>query len=490
MPFPTQTLIAADGQFNEQVIKIRSIDDTAKAAKMARYLLYRLRLNLVITLSSGARSRCLDPEDLVSYSHRVPGWSGKMLRIQAPVLQPDGTVVHTCCEDYPDLYNDDVTVPYEHSYHDTNLPDPTASVPSVTGITHGQEVYLYRDRSFTRWDIGFTPPAPQVYPWWKEAEIWLKVGAGDWTPQTTSVSGFTVDPVQEGVTYACKIVSCSIFGTKQDFDSAPVVSDYITGKTALPSDLGAVTGTSSGDTVSLIAEVLSDGDIKGYECRIGSSFAGGLFFDFRSAPTFRMSGVKPGQFTFWIAAMDNGGHYAANPKSAVVGVNYPSGYSDKNTWSWDFSAGVLTNVEVTTFGGNSVLKCSHAGGVLTGTWQSPVYDLGSIKTVRTWGDFIGDFAASGLTWDGLIPAPNTWDSLGVATRTWADIFSAVAAGKIEATIEWGVTPGVYVGRADYFQILAPEFQARYVRVTVTITDPTLDSNTYLRTLNMKAAYWE
>jgi hypothetical protein len=38
--------------------------------------------------------------------------------------------------------------------------------------------------------------------------------------------------------------------------------------------------------------------------------------------------------------------------------------------------------------------------------------------------------------------------------------------------------------------MAPEFQARYVRVTATIIDPTLDANTYLRTLNMKAAYWQ
>jgi len=41
---------------------------------------------------------------------------------------------------------------------------------------------------------------------------------------------------------------------------------------------------------------------------------------------------------------------------------------------------------------------------------------------------------------------------------------------------------VYPNSADYFQILSPEFTARYFMVSVTITDPQDDTYTYLQKL--------
>jgi hypothetical protein len=263
----------------------------------------------------------------------------------------------------------------------------------------------------------------------------------------------------------------------------------ILGKTTLPSDLSPITVTASGDGVAIRGEAISDPDIVGYEVRIGSSWSAGLVVDFRSAPFIRLSGIKPGSFTFWMAAKDNAGLYSPNPVSAGVQVFYPPAYSDKNSWSWNFSTGSHSNTQQTTYGGNNCLKCSHTGSVLSGTWVSPAYDLGSIKTVRVWGDFIADMISSGLTWASNLPSPAAWTSVSAATKTWSQIFSSGVAGNLSATIEWGETAGVYTGSAFSFHILAPEFTARYVRVSVTIVDPALDANLYLRTLNMKGAYW-
>lgn len=203
----------------------------------------------------------------------------------------------------------------------------------------------------------------------------------------------------------------------------------------------------------------------------------------------RLVGVKPGTYTFWMAAKDNAGRYSENPQSTTIEIFYPANYVDKNTWSWDFSTGTHDNTEQDTYSGNTVLKCSHTGDVLTGTWTSAEYDLGSVKTVRVWGDFLTDFVSSTVTWGGVCPSPTEWGDVNAATITWAELLAVGNPGDVSATIKWGLSSGSLDNSADFFEILSAEFTARYVQVEVTITDPNLDANMYLRELNMKAAYW-
>ncbi len=485
--FTDNDALATDA-YREETVKIRGIDTPAKARMFAAYWLERLRINKTVLLPACARAKALEPLDLVPVTLASKGWTNKLFRVLQCPERPDGNVSLSLVEEESMFYDDTYNIA-EHNWHDTNLPSATDTVQSVRGVSQSEEVYYYRNRSFTRWKINFSMPDPTVYPFADYVEIWIKLGeAGDWKYMTRSRGNYQLDPVNEGATYFCRMVVVSIHGRKEPFASAYTVSRYIEGKTSSPTDMSAISGVASGDTVTLIGDPITDPDIDGYEIRIGESFQGGIFFDFKNSPLMRLSGVKPGQFTFWMSPKDNGGRYSENPVSATVDVLYPAGYVDKNTWSWDFSVGTFVNVEQTTYGGNNCLKCSHSGSVLNGKWTSPEYDLGSIKTVRVWGDFLIDFAAPSLTWDGIIPVPETWADIDIS-RTWADIFGAVASGKVKAKLEWGTTSGIYFGSAEFFQVLAPEFTARYVRVTVEITDPAADANTYLRTLSMKAAYW-
>ena len=687
------TAIAADGDLREEEISLLGVGSYANVMKLANYWLERLRVNKEASFEGRARLAALEPFDLIRLTHSLPGWENKMLRVVSPQLTQEGTVAVECEEEDADFYNDTYDMD-THSWHDTTLPSPSDAVPSVINVSHEEEVYYYRGRSFTRWKVDFDAPAASTYPFWDYAEVWVKIGDGDWKFMTKATTDYMIDPVEEGVNYSVRLVSVSIFGTKQAFADGYTVSKTIVGKTAAPSSLTALTAVASDDVVNLYAEPVADPDIDGYEVRLGSAWNGGIFIGFNESPNIRLAGVRPGTHTFWMAAKNNAGLYSETPCSAQVIVFYPANYAQKNAWSWDFTTGEHSNTEHTTYDSEDCLKCSHdatwdllddecddisewtngdnnngvsedeggwellgfesecyrfdantatsqnyahryrdlasapdqftleirlyhdalgaqsvqdhfyinfqqstrrfhvnfstegcklwddsgyievgtdlvksggnkeyqtwrfvvdmdagtcdvylndsthtwekvgaglacvetvasvggrvqmlqAGyttnnmlthvdyvkiqsglvtpGQLSGTWTSPEYNLGSKKKVRIWGDFRTTFVASGLTWDGLIPAGTTWNTALPSGMTWTEFFSAVAAGQIAATLKWGDAPGSMTGEADYFHILAPEIEAQYVQVEVTITDPANDAIMYLRELSLKAYFWE
>ncbi len=486
---PDRDAVASEG-YREDSVDLTAAGGQASVVKMANYLLERRRLNKEVAFQARSRCAALEPCDVVQFTHSKPGWSNKYFRVAAVRIGMDGSCALSLQEEYTSFY-DDVYDLASHSWRDTTLPSPLAAVPAVRNVSDAEEVYNYRGRSWTRWKIDFDPPDPQAYPFWKHAEIWLRIGeTGDWKFMTVATTDFQLDPVEEGQTYYCRMRSVSIFETKEPLEGSYTVSRMIQGKTSLPSDMTPITAVASADTVSIIGEALSEPDIEGYELRIGDGWQGALLMGFCKAPLIRFSGVRPGTFTWWLAPMDNRGQYANTKRSAKCTVRYPAGYEDKNTWSWDFTTGTHSNTEHATYNSQDALRCSHTGGVLTGTWTSPEYDLGSIKTVRVWGDFLTAFVASNQTWGGILPGGTTWADIGISTKRWYEIFAATIAGQLRAKLKWGDSSGSLTNEASFFELLAPEITGRYVQVEITLTDPTQDSVLYLYKLNMKAAYWQ
>ena len=154
------------------------------------------------------------------------------------------------------------------------------------------------------------------------------------------------------------------------------------------------------------------------------------------------------------------------------------------TWSWDFSAGTFVNTEQVTYDAADSLKCSHTAGVLTGTWTSPTADLNAVTKVRLWGDFRIGFVSSATTWAGVYAA-NTWATIGL-TQSWAEIFSPTTASQLLATLRYKDAPGDAWEEITFFELLCAEVEARYISVVITIIDPSLDANLYLKELNMLA----
>ena len=482
-------LIVADGgDYREETIALEGINNVTNAMKMANYFLEKRRVNKSVEFVGGLRLLKYEPLDLIYFDHTMPGWEAKVLRVLSAQLTQEETVA-IVAEEEDDIFYDDVYNLSAHSFHDTNLPLPSDPVQPVTNITSTEEVYNYRDRSFTRWIIDFDIPAPEVYPWWDYAEIWVDIDGGGYQFMTKAVAGYQLDPVNEGVTYSCKIRSVSIFGARESLNTCPTVSKTIVGKTDNPPDLTSMTGIASGDTVTLWAPESTDPDITGYEVRIGDSWTGGLLWGFFKAPYVRIPGMKPGTYLFWMSPKGNNGLYSQTPVSVQVVVYYPANYADKNTWAWDFTTGTHANTEHETYAAEDAMKCSHTGSVLSGEWTSPVYDLGSIKTVRIWGDFRTSVQNTGQTWEAVAPAPVTWRTLGAETKKWYELFPIISAGQLNAKLIYGDTEEAMDSTIEKFEILAPEISGRYVQVKAQIVDPVLDANLHLLELNMRAAYW-
>lgn len=480
---------ADGGDYREEAITIKGINSLTNAMKMAFYHLERFRYNKTVDFGGHSRLIGLEPLDIINFTHNKPGWEDKQLRVETIGLDQDLNVQLSLVEEAVGFY-DDIYDVSEHTAPDTNIISPNTRPPAVSGVTLTEQVYSFRERSFTRLLVSFTPPAASTYPYWAAADVWVKIGSGDYKYMTRVRDSYIIDPVNEGETYYIKLVSVNIWDVKQLYSTASEYSRTIEGKTTQPSNLSALTAIASGDTVILQATRVSDSDVEGYEARLGSVWVGGILFGYNKEPIINKSGVRPGTHTFVMSPKSNNGLYSASPPSASCEVFYPSGYSDKNSWSWDFSTGTHDNTEQTTYSTYNCLKCSHTSGVLTGIWTSPEYDLGSVKTVRVWGDFLTTFISAGNTWDAIFPSGTTWNSKAPQVTKWQELMAVETQAVIlQAKIKWGTSSGSLTNEASFFEILAPEFTARYVQVEVTIIDNAAASNLYLKTLNMKAAYW-
>ena len=479
--------VTQDGDYREREIYARGMISQTNVMKMANYYLERLRYNKTVSFVMGTRGASLEPFDIIRITVAAYGWSLKVFRVMETNILPSGEVSISAVEELSAMYDDTYNIT-SRAWQDTTLPSPMDTPYGVTNASMTEENYYYRGRSYTRLKVTFSAPDAADYPFWDYADIYVKIGSGDWKFMTKAVSSYNIDPVEEGETYYCKIVSVSIHGTKQAFAAGRELSKIILGRSDIPSDVTGFNAVASGDAIIFFATELDEPDIQGYELRQGASWAGGLKAAFNETPNFRLNGVKPGTFTFWIAAKDNAGIYSANPASTQVVVFYPPGYVEQDTWAWDFDEiGSHDNTEHTTHESTDALKCSHTDGVLTGTWTSPEYDLGSEITVRVWCDFLTDFSSPAGTWESIVGS-NTWATvLDPSTIKWFQLTSPDTTGALTATIKWGTSTGVYPNSASRFELSSVEFSARYIQVEVTITDPTADSNMFLYTMNMTAA---
>lgn len=481
------TNVQPNESYVDITINCLGLSDINLVQKMAYYFYERYSNNKSVTFSAIQEACQLDAMDLITLTHTVPGWTQQYLRVlKSTVNSANNTVSLVCVEESLSFYNDVYETVSQIGYS-TTLPDPTAEPYPVINVNHSEEFYPERGRSRTRWVINFDPPAASDDPFFDYAEIWLKIGTGDYIYMTRSGGNYVVDPVEEGETYYLKIVAVNIYGRKQSAANATIVSKNIVGKSSGPSSLSSMTAAANGDGVSIYSNKVTDSDIDGYEVRLGDAWSGAIFISYNKNCSLRLNGVRPGTHTFWMSPRDNAGNYSASPVSATCKVFRPPGYTQLPTygaWSWDFTTGTFDNTEHDTYDSNDVLKCSHTGGVLTGTWTSPTMDLNAVEDVRIWGDFLTNFLSSSTTWAGVAPSGTTWNDLG-AGKTWAELFSATTAGIVRATLKIS-TDNTEWSEIDFFEIQCAEVTARYIKVVITLTDPAQDANIYLKELNMVA----
>ena len=481
--YQDDTAYDTEGDYREQSIELLGLSSLATVIPMSYYYLERARWGNILSFMMGNKGMSLETMDLVQITHRMPGWTSgtkPMYRVEDTMLQMDGNVALTLIQEDDSLYNDSYDIDTQELFI-TDLLSPSATVQPVINVSHEEEVYYYRKRSFTRWKIDFDPPSVESYPFWDYAEVWMQIGSGGYKFMTKATTDYQIDPVEEGVTYYIKLRSVSIFGAKENFDSAYTVSKQIVGRVNIPSNSTSFSATAVANVVTLNADFPSDPDIIGYEIRMGDTWNGGSFVHFSISPNVRLTFITPGTQKFWIAAKDNAGAYSPNPQSDSCTVPYPTSYDYKTEWVWDYDGiGSHSNTEHVVHLTVDALKCSHTSNILIGTWTSPVYDAGSVKRMKIWGDFLSDFIAGSKTWDGFFPSPVTWDSK-IGSDTWNTVFSV--EGSLSAKLKYG-DADVSENTLDNFNNLAPELDPRYLQVELTITDPELTANLYVYELNI------
>ncbi len=358
----SDTDVDTDETFQQFKIECLGLSDLDMVQQMAYYFSERHKLTKTCSFTAGQKAASLEPLDLITLTHRLTGWDTKIFRVMSVQVSPDYTVGLSCIEENEDFYDSvyDATI---QNWYDTTLPDPLTAPTAVINTSLSEEVYYYRNRSFTRLLLNFSAPAPETDPFFDYAEVYMKIGSGDYKYITKSEGDYIVDPVDEGDTYYFKLKSVNIFGNKAPDTSDVILSKTVVGKTSTPTNLSSMTAAANGDSVSIYADPISDPDIEGYEVRLGDAWDGAIFVSFNKNCSLRLNGVRPGTHTFWMSPKDNAGKYSGTPVSATVKVFIPPGYTELATYgseSWDFTgSGTFSNTEHDTYDAGDVLKCSH-----------------------------------------------------------------------------------------------------------------------------------
>jgi len=236
---------------------------------------------------------------------------------------------------------------------------------------------------------------------------------GHWVYKTKSEDGYLVDPVEENVRYFCKMQSASVFGKKEDFNSAYTIDRTIQGKTDSPSDVTYLYATVTEDNVNIKGSAILDPDIVGYEFRISdtgvSDWDAAIYLGFNVKPIYSIGGMRAGSFKIFCCAKSNNGLYSETPITTTFTVAVPPGYSLDTSYDVDYNNGSHNNTQYFDKGGGDyAVRVNHASA-LEGTFTTPEIDLGSSKTVRVQGDFIMSVIDASSTIGALWPSATDID---------------------------------------------------------------------------------
>jgi len=452
------------------------------AANLGVYELERMQLDRIVAGTFSDDCLQLEPHDLVTLNSTALGITNQLMRVKSAGMPQNGTIALSLLYEEDFLYDDDYNLDAEGVY-ECALPDPNAEPPSVSDPKATEETYNYRLRSFTRLKITFD--LPPNYPWFDHVEVWLSYDNANWTYLYPVGSDFNIDNVEEGARYYVKLKTVSIWGTKQN--EGIKIDHTVEGYSAQPSSLTALQVIVSQMAILLYADKVSDPDVELYEFRVGSSFAGAIFLAARRSPELSLNSVKPGSHWFWANTLGTNGEYGATPVSASAELaDPPDNWEVIHSNTCDYTAGDHDNTErITADDYTDWLKCSHAGGILTGTYLSPEYDIGSSERVLLYVQADVAVIGTGTTWDDRFPSGTTWAEGGATTLSWAEIFELAVGPRIQMKVYYGGVSGALANEVERMEILSAIITGQYFQVEITITDPAADVNAYVEDFTIK-----
>jgi len=481
--YTTDYVMIGDTEGAVRDLELSGCTDRQQAATLGTYWLERWQLDRRVRLT--ARDQCVQLEegDVVTLDTSALSISDQLMRVVEATYQNSGLIDLVLEYESTDLYDDVYNINTEATYS-TTLPDPSGDVPSVGNASISEETYDYRLRTMVKLNVTFDPPTN--YPWFSHVEVWISYDDSSYVHQFNAAEDFEIPNVEEGRTYYVKLRTVNIWGAKENLDTCTKLSRIVTGvSSTAPPSLGSLNVIVSGSAVNVYSNRINNPDIELYEFRLGSSWAGGTFLSALRSPNLSLQGVKPGQHYFAVNTLGANGIYGDTPQvTAVSLVDPPDGWTVQHTETDDYSGGTHDNTEQTTYNSEYYLKCSHSGGDLTGTYLSPIFDLGASDRYLVY--VLADIVVSGVgtTWDDVIPDPNTWNSISIDSRTWVEIFELSAGPQVRIKLKYGDTSPP-TNEVERMEILYAIVTGRYFQVEIQITDPSEAVNALVEHFTLK-----
>jgi hypothetical protein len=497
------------------------------ALEMGTYTLERQRLNRTYSMVLKPETVGLEINDLITMSFSEIGMVEQLVRIKGSNISMDGSINVTAILEKEELYDKEYQ-PDSSEVYSVNFPSISEIPPPVENIKIEEEVYDYRDRTFVRLNVTFDEP--EEFPWYSHVDVYVtyKDGAGyntwydlaygtttwnvfapspatwndvmvfpeedDYVILKSAYDDFQVDPVEETATYYLKFVSVSTYGVRQEWEDAPFIEYEVLGISKIyPPDPSYLWAVLNQDSVDLLSERLTNPDIAGYELRMSNvgttpteTWASSIFLSFRSSPDVSYSGVKPGEYKFWLGTRHKNDNYCLDPQTTVIEITDPppGSYNVYERTLNYLTEGTSTNLIVTA----STIRVDHdaitPGDPLYGYFISEDLDTdenganpSGISLAYLLFDFYQDAPGpTATTWDNLAPSPNTWNDFAPLLPTpikWTDLVGDIAseeAARVDVSFDFSNTPGGPYQTVNRMELLTAVIEGRYVRVKIEITD--------------------
>jgi hypothetical protein len=446
----------------EETIPLLGINRFSQAGRMSKYFQKKSwYCPTFCQFKVGIDSLHCEAGDVTTVTHDVPGWIEKLVRILAIQEDENDEMLLTCQEYNVAVYSDSGVV--QQVKKDSDLPNPFEAPASVENLTLNKEFKQLDDGTWLSGIVVDAEKPDRIV--WTFGNIYLSEDDGTaWELiDKTDDFPYKISNVAQPATYLVKVVSENKFGIKENFDSAPEKEITIYGKDVPPDDVQNFHIQMSGDSVALKWDKVDDKDIDGYEIREGNSWFTGTVIDDRiKAGSHNMGELQPGEWNFFIKAIDRSGNYSVNEATTEITTFNTSVKNIINTFHDDYSGGSFDNTdryydsdEDAYFIGTS--EDGSGGWILNGTYTSPVRDIGKIMKVRTYINYYIWARGDDLIWNNYDMIWTEFADLS-ANSSWKGL---IEAGKLNINLYYSEDD---INWNTISSFIAATINARYLKV--------------------------
>lgn len=378
VPYVNATYLAADGEDLAASLEYPFTDETWRCHNLARIYVEDLRNGFTIKATFSAKAWDTKIGQRIWLNSSFFGWSPKVVRITGKTYGTTGTVELMLKEDAPEIWDMADAVVLDATPN-TGLASPyDIAAPGSLVLTSGDDVLLKQSDGTIQSRIkAVWPPSTSIYA--SVAEIQDKLFADtDWktvvTTDATAGVAF-ISPVSDNASYDTRIRFVNPYLQTASLWTYGITHQVI-GKSAPPSDVGAITATIQSLGVDLSWPAIPDVDVGGYEIRVGGSdWASATFVAKVSVNAYLWKIQDLGAYVIRIKAFDTSKgttgepNYSVNAASATVtisaaaapSVSYlTAGPDEMLLWTEPASSFLIDHYEI-RYGGSDWASATPAG---------------------------------------------------------------------------------------------------------------------------------